>query len=137
VQAIAQWKTLAKINEANLKGELCKYIRDNSRFVVIRHEDHLTHGIPDISVTGNKKTVWIEVKFGDPKFESRGIQELTMKRLALAGLAFYVVYYQQLNERRVYIVHPNDIGKDFSEWSDFVPGFDHSWVFEELLVVLT
>lgn len=58
--------------------------------VVFKHADALTAGIPDISVTWNGRTTWLEVKVG--RIVGRGVQALTIQRLALAGRCWYVVY---------------------------------------------
>lgn len=127
-----------KDTEAKFKGELVKLIRiELPTFVVIRHEDHFTHGIPDISVTGNKKTLWIEIKFANPNFKSKGIQEVTMLRLSARGHAFYVIYRQtKEKEEYTYVVDPKEIGSDINSWINYVPNFDHAWVIENIKFVL-
>ena len=82
------------MNEASLKQALVALMRaELAPFVIFRHEDRITSGIPDISVTGNRHTSWWEVKFANPDFKCPGIQELTALRLAAAGHAcFFVIY---------------------------------------------
>ena len=93
----------------------------------------MSHGMPDISVTGNGTTTWIEAKFANPKFDSKGIQELTMRRLASTSHAFYVVWRMAKNgEVSTHIVTPNDIGTDPDEWTDFTNGIDHIFVIDRL-----
>lgn len=117
------------MNEAELKSRLMEYLRRSfPGYVIFRHEDKITSGIPDISVTGSELTTWMEVKYANPKFASKGIQELTMLRLSLASSAFYVVYYEKNKERRTYIVEPQDIGRSIDLWTNSTEGFDHSWV---------
>ena len=117
------------MNESILKSALCQLARAPlQKYVVIRHEDRFTDGIPDISVTGRGKTSWIEVKYANPKFQCRGIQELTMKRLALAGLAYFVVYWEQGKDKLTFIVDPTEIGNEVKTWAKFTRGFDHEWV---------
>lgn len=121
------------MNERILKAALMKELRSSlPHFVAIRHEDKLTSGIPDISVSGNKKTTWIEVKYGDPSFASKGIQELTLSRLSRAAHdAFYVVFIlDKLKDKWTYIVAPQDIGKKPSDWPLFSRGFDHAFIIE-------
>ena len=98
-----------KLDEAVLKGQLMEEFRTQlpSNFVCIRHEDKFTHGIPDISITGYGRTLWLEVKYFNPDLISKGIQELTMRRLAVAGMARYVVYSEVT--ARTYIVPPKSI----------------------------
>lgn len=117
--------------ERKLTGQLMERFKLLPRsFVVERHEQKITHGTPDICITGNWVTSRWEVKHATPNFKTKGIQELTMNRIALAGYAQYVVYWQKPNlGKRTYIVHPRDIGKDpESEWKDFIEGFDHDFV---------
>jgi hypothetical protein len=128
----------SRVDEAILKASLCQEARAQlKRFVVIRHEDRFTHGIPDMSVTGNKTTSWWEVKHAlsingrEPDFESKGIQELTMRRLALAGRAAYVVYWERGLEHRTYILQVGDLGNP--NWAEDVPhvdGFNHNFVID-------
>ena len=74
------------MNENTIKDELVKRLRRAApRFVVFRHEDRFTAGIPDISMTGRGATSWWEVKYLNPRLHSYGLQELTMKRLASPG----------------------------------------------------
>lgn len=127
-------KRINKVDEAQLKSELVLLARKMiPRYVIIRHEDVFTHGIPDISITGNKRISWLEVKLATPKFKSKGIQELTMLRLASAGIAWYPVYYEVGDVRRVYRVHPSEIGKPIEEWKNFAEGFNHEWVIQEII----
>lgn len=117
------------MTEATLKSALVRALRTLPNAVVFRHEDRFTHGIPDISITLHHATTWLEVKFANPSFNSRGIQELTLLRLALVGTARYVIYHQDGTEAKTYIVHPYDIGKRL----DTLPhtsGFDHASVVE-------
>jgi hypothetical protein len=121
----------SNVTEASLKSAFCQQARAELKgFVVIRHEDRFTHGIPDTSVTGRKKTSWWEAKYANPHFQSKGIQELTMLRLGVAGFAFYVLYYEKGEIRRTYIVDPPDIGKDVNSWTRYADGFNHKWVIE-------
>ena len=122
------------MNEAQLKGALIKEARIllPTSYVVIRHEDRFTHGLPDISVTGNRITSWWECKLANPNFSSKGIQELTMLRLMRSGFAFYIVWVYNEIGRYTYIVNPNDIGKPITEWTHSVEGFDHKWLVEEI-----
>lgn len=120
------------MNEAILKGTLVDILRANLQgFVVIRHEDRFTHGIPDISVTGNKITTWWEVKYANPDFKSKGIQDLTLLRLHLAGYANFIIYKDK-KVKRVYIVPPNLITFSTADWPNYAEGFNHLWVVEEV-----
>lgn len=120
------------IQESHIKADLVKELRASlPRFVIIRHEDRITSGIPDISATGGGFTTWIECKFADPKFQSKGIQELTMSRLSLAAFqAIYIVWRIHKGHKFTYKVHPGDIGKPFEGWTNYKEGFDHKWIAE-------
>lgn len=117
--------------ESVLKSALMQTIKAQlPDFIAIRHEDVRTSGTPDISLTGLRRTAWIEVKHGTPRFESTGIQELTMLRLARAGFARYLIYQEDKNgeSRRTLIVHPRNLGSLTPEAS--CEGFNHRWVVE-------
>jgi len=76
------------------------------------------------------KTIWIEVKYADPDFDTKGIQELTMLRLRRAAYTAFYVIYRQTEEQRTYIVYPEHIGEDFDNHQVSAPGFNHDWVIE-------
>jgi len=73
-----------KKNEKTLQAQLAKALRQAMPgSVVFRHEDVMTAGIPDISVTWHGRTFWLELKaFGG---KTRGIQALTIGRLGRVG----------------------------------------------------
>src|SRR6266702_4491645 len=121
------------MNEAALKAELTKTARELLQgFVVLRHEDKSTYGIPDLSITGCWKTSWLEVKFANPDFNSKGIQDLTLRRLSHVGLAYYVVYQiDKDKDKFVHIVHPRDL-VDWVAKGEMRIGFDHLWVIEKI-----
>jgi hypothetical protein len=122
------------MNEAALKSKLVKEFRDSlPSYVTIRHEDRFTHGIPDISVTGNKRTTWIEVKYADPNFHFKGIQVKTLQDLARAGFAFFLVYYDGPAGKLTFIVKPSDIEKSMTEWNDVAIGFNHNWIVSRVM----
>lgn len=121
-----------KTKESEPKAKLCETLRKVfPSWEIFRHEDIFTHGIPDISATGNKKTTWIEVKMG-PGFKSKGIQEFKLQRLAHAGHAWYVVFWEDKKGRMTYIVAPHLIGKDRSEWQDSAEGFNYDFIIQFL-----
>jgi len=96
------------MTEASLKSALVKALRLRyPNAVVLRHEDKITHGIPDISFTLNGRTSWWEGKFANPGFDTKGIQTLTMMRLAKQGRAYYIVWDKR--EDTTFFVLPNQI----------------------------
>lgn len=122
------------MNERELKSSLMKKLRASfPRYVAFRHEDRLSSGHPDISITGNKITIWIECKYGASQFAHKGIQDLTMLRLSQEGYAFHLVWIQQNDGHRyTYIVNPKDIGKSRDTWVPVRLGFDHDFVIQTL-----
>lgn len=124
------------MNEAKLKSELMAVLRPHiPGAVCLRHEDKLTSGIPDISVTWGNRTSWWEVKYADPRLESKGIQDVTMMKLAGAGTANYIIYYEFHDLQRVIIAEPrmviSNTGERVNDWMTHAisaSGFDHKWV---------
>jgi hypothetical protein len=105
-------------DESGLKSKLMAQIKlDLPKFVALRHEDVRTAGIPDLSLTGFARTTWWEFKHATPDFESHGIQELTMLRLAAAGFARYVIWQERGGVKRTLIVHPKHIRTLLTETS--------------------
>jgi len=120
------------MNELSLVKELVKLMRFHlPGFVIFRIEEKVVSGIPDIIITGNGKTSFIECKFGNPDFKSKGLQEYNMNKLAVGGSAFYVVYIlDNIDRRWTYIVSPKDIGLVPGQWSLYENGFSHKFVID-------
>jgi len=98
--------------EAALKSRLVQTIKLRlPSFVLFRHEDVRTAGIPDISLTGNKFDSWWECKHGTPNFPSTHLQELRMKQLAVQGFARYVIWMEEADGslKRTLIVEPKHL----------------------------
>lgn len=113
------------MNEATLVSSLTHLLRKELTYsVVFKHRDESTSGMPDISVTWHGKTTWLEVKFLNPKLIDRGIQKLTMLKLAKAGSAFYVLYDNTINVTCV--VQPKNLESMVAEF--VCDGFDHLMV---------
>lgn len=117
------------MNEATLSTALVKTLRTElPGSVVFKHSDKVTSGIPDITVTWNGRTTWIEVKFANPKVVDTGVQALTMKRLANAGSAMYVIYSPgQIGTR---LVHPGSLHYWEAQYTTAALGFNHKAVAE-------
>lgn len=114
------------MTEASVRSALVKKLRRYKDWTVLRHEDHYTSGIPDISVTGNKITSWWECKLrhGSEQLPTKGIQQFLVEQLAEHGYAAYIVYHEQ--PPQVFIFIPEqfpDIAYAISP-----PGLDHDWV---------
>jgi hypothetical protein len=102
------------MNEADLKSKLVKFLRKKiPSSVVFRHEDKLTGGVPDISVTYANTTTWIEAKFirGRITFSDTGLQRISMQRLDYAGKrAFYVIWREDdFGEMETIVVYARDL----------------------------
>jgi hypothetical protein len=114
------------VDETYLKKKFMEVARERLRgFVCQRLEIPTISGWPDIVIAGMNYTSWHEFKFADPDFDSTGIQELTMNRLARASYARYVIYIEE--PKGIRIVHP----KDFAQWATsgvYREGWDHEWV---------
>jgi hypothetical protein len=74
--------------------------------VVFKIADRATSGVPDISLNWQQQHVWIETKRASALFQSKGVQELTMRRLAAQGQAWYVIYDAGL-PKHAYICPPS------------------------------
>jgi hypothetical protein len=117
--------------ESTLKAKCLKEAQEHLKgFVIFQHQEVRRIGVPDVSITGLSKTSWWEFKHGTPDFDSTGLQELTMLRLAGAGFARYIIYLEDKDgeSKRILIVHPK-------EFKDLIPeascvGFNHRWVAE-------
>ena len=77
--------------------------------VVFKHFDVATNGMPDLSVTWARCTLWVEVKYC--KGKTRATQIVTMKRLWQAGLAYYVCFDFNENEPFTSITQGNLLGE--------------------------
>lgn len=116
------------MTESDLKDTLIRTLRRTvPEWLVFRHEDGITSGVPDISINGADRTTWWEVKYTPTwKEDRRGIQYFNMRKLASFGMAFYIIYFDG-RERGISIVEPNHL----DEWrvSPFLClGFNHRWV---------
>lgn len=128
------------MNEGDIKDRFIEIATPILRgFVLFRHEDRSTFGIPDISATGYNKSSWWEFKHaiarhpgGEPDFKSRGNQELSMLRLASAGYARYVIYEERGDIKRVLIVHPKKLSEWMTMYDSFTTGFNHRWVADQI-----
>lgn len=88
--------TLVKV----LRGELPKY-------VVYKHADRVTAGIPDISATGDGMTTWMEVKYRVKRTPLEcGQQMLMAVRLEREGSCIYAIFERLGQRKRTLIVSP-------------------------------
>lgn len=78
--------------------------------VVFKHSNYVTAGIPDITTTLWRSTIWWEFKHADPKVSGTKLQLLTTRRLAEAGDCYIVVY----RGNGVDIVSPSNMSDDWT-----------------------
>jgi len=79
------------MTEATVKAGLVRAIKaEMGGCVVFRHEDVFTAGVPDISVTWHRRTLWVEVKLGRGRLS--GAQNLALMRLGRQSMAVCVNY---------------------------------------------
>lgn len=86
-------------DESPLKSKFVEGLAKWGGLTWFRHEDVRTSGIPDLSLTANSHTTWVEFKHWPipPRLSPMpDIQELTMLRLE--GRAFLAVYILWLGE---------------------------------------
>lgn len=120
------------MTEANLKSALVVLLRKAfPGYVIFRHEDRHLFGVPDLSVTGNGITSWWEGKHANPKFQSQGIQELTMLRLAKQSHARYIIWDEGEGAKRTLLVHPQEMNV-WEEAKECAAGFNHRWVVDQI-----
>lgn len=93
--------------EAELKRTLVATLK--RRFFVQTHSEARKYGVPDLSVSGNGKTSWYELKHATPNFTTQGVQELTCLQLAKHSFCRYIIYYEWQNTLNTFIVHPIEV----------------------------
>jgi len=100
------------MNESQLKTQLGKEFKTLLPDAIFRrHEDRFVAGGPDISVTWNKHTTWLEVKHAHPGIRHRDVQDIECLKLAKQGRCWYIIYHDN-GPRKVLetrIVHPAQI----------------------------
>lgn len=119
------------MNESSLKRDLCDQLRsDLPGCVIFKHADRAA-GVPDLSVTWQEKTFWLEIKFANPKLSTRELQHRRMLQLERHGNALYVVYRRHKENFWTTVLLPSSLPGEV-----FVPdrdtwvrkGLDHSLV---------
>jgi len=124
-------------NETQVKGKLVKFLKDNLKDAIIfRHEDQYTAGIPDISLTDNGFTLWIEVKHVTPKkpFKSSGLQKHTAKQLEKQGKCIFIIFEESKEGHQfTFIVQPKFIDQYVegdTGCMSIVQGFDFQFILD-------
>jgi hypothetical protein len=96
------------MTEADMSRKLVEHLqRGLPGAVIFKHNDQVTAGIPDISLTWNGRTTWIEVKLvKESGVISRGIQQLRCLQLARQGSCVYVIFEQRSGDAWTTIRNP-------------------------------
>lgn len=82
------------MTEAQLTKKLIDYVRKElPQAVVFKHNDRVTTGIPDLSITCGGRTLWVEVK-REGNWPPSALQQEIVKRLQKAGTAVYAYFYR-------------------------------------------
>jgi hypothetical protein len=125
--------------ESKVKAILMAHLRTPGvlppSFIPKRHEDRVSAGGADISVTGNMTTSWLEIKLADPYIRSRGVQELEMLRYGRASHAYYVIYYDKKGEQTTHIVHPTEMQAWPETSKRWAPNFNHRFISDFILEI--
>lgn len=91
---IGHFAELARKHESHFQSELVQRARMLAAdFLILQHRNPAEAGTPDISLTGLGHTGWYELKVSrkPPVIRSRGVQDVTLARLAARGLARYII----------------------------------------------
>lgn len=123
---------MSRTNEIKLTPKLVKYLTSHlpSRYVVRKHADYATSGDPDISITGDGKTTWWEVKYANPKVKwANELQRVKCVKLAEAGYCRLIVFCGK-DEGSTHIVHPENCTLEGRFQSERV--FEHPEAFMEI-----
>ena len=100
--------------------------------VFFKHHDGSTSGVPDFTLTWRRITSWGEVKFYDDRdFDCPELQNITCRKLATAGLCYYLIYERRKGVDRTLIVAPKDMER-WREAKDVTMGFNHHWVMRRI-----
>jgi hypothetical protein len=98
-------------------------------FVIRKHADYATSGDPDLSITGNGKTTWWEVKHATPRVKGTELQRVKAVKLAIAGYCRYIVYERSRHGAFTNIVHPRDINPDGTFAAEALAAGEANYVF--------
>lgn len=109
-----------------------KATRRLPRAVIIKHADNYTAGVPDMTLTLNGRTSWLEFKHVTKRGQivSKGIQNLTAQKLALEGTCWYIVYESVVEGQFWYIVEPSKVFEYDTKATASGPNHDHDAIVE-------
>lgn len=130
-----------KTSESKIKGELCRYLRENlPECVIIRHEDMFTAGIPDFSISYKRRTFWFEVKYANPKLKSKEIQNLLARQLQKVSFCCrYIIFKKGKDDKlETRIVTPQEVKDQIWEHSGICQEgfFDYQMVIDFMQEVI-
>lgn len=119
------------MDEAALKSKLRDTGKEMLHGAVIWGHNDSQAGLPDSSWNWNGFTTWVEAKYANPSFKTRGIQELTCLRLEQASKCIYVIFEEASKKsttKHTRIVSPKSIGKWRTDVLLYAVGFDYAAV---------
>jgi hypothetical protein len=120
------------MTEGKLSSALVKLLRQElPTGVIFKHWDHITAGVPDISVTWNHRTTWYEVKYITKGIFQRGQQRRVIEQMGRQGVAWYVIYLAT-PIRSTYIVHPSKLDTFTQDFVMMTAGFAPQLVVDHL-----
>ena len=120
------------MTEGELTSECLKLLRaELIGYVILKLSDRFTSGVPDVSIDGCLRHMWLEFKTGDRVKWENELQRLTCMRLERAGSCWIVMYEEVRMIRRTCIIRPSFV----MESGKFTPhafkvGFDHTFVLD-------
>lgn len=140
------------MKEADVKNELMKFLKaKNGAGPIIKHADMSTLGLPDVSVTGGRSTIWLELKLVKYKiwkdFDLRRIVEWNGPQSRLMSLldyhgtaALYAIFFYRETPRAwhtivlsgVNVANICNAGGSFKTYS-ISQGKDFEWVWNTIL----
>lgn len=120
------------MTEAKLSSALVRLLRQElPQAVIFKHWDHITAGVPDISVTWLHRTTWYEVKYITKGIIQRGQQRRVLEQMGEHGVAWYIIYLATPIPG-TYIVHPSKLDTFTQDYEMMTTGFNHRLVIDHL-----
>lgn len=110
------------MTEAQLVARVVKYLRTRFReAVVFKHNDRITAGVPDISITRRPRVTWLEAKMfrtahpaeSEIKKHFTPLQFERMKQLNNLRHGYYVVGYHDAEQRPRFTVTNPEFAREF------------------------
>lgn len=127
---------MSGMSEATLKTRVIRKIKETfPHWYVIAHHERTKHGVPDLSITGEGVTIWLELKYAKPALHARSIQDVTCQKLANAGgNCYYLIFFEAPRGRETIIATPGAVFNDtwITNYEMCVPDFNFEAIMEWL-----